>query len=77
MNQLVKVIVKHPNGYIGILYGESSMVIHNPEGNEVMHTGSTGLRTEKELYAYLEKFPEVWGVIRKMLEEDECDLKMQ
>ena len=68
MNQMVK--VKHPNGYTGILYGKSSMVIHDPDGHEVMHTGFRNIHTKEQLYDYLGRFPEAWGVIRKMLEEE-------
>ena len=61
-----KIEVIHPNGYKGILYGNRSMVIL--KGNEeVLHTGFRKINTEKELYNYLEKFPE----FLEMLDEAE------
>lgn len=46
------------NGYTGYLYGKSSMSIVNPEGEEVMHTGSRKINTEEELIETVEHFPE-------------------
>lgn len=46
------------NGYTGILYGESSMSIYNPEGREVMHTGFRNVNTMEELIAAVEGYPE-------------------
>ena len=48
----------HPNGYIAILYGFSSMSVYH-EGKEVMHTGYRTVNTEEEVMELLEKLPEV------------------
>ena len=50
--------VEHPNGYMGILYGESSMSIYDEDGHEVLHTGNRTPQTEAELYEVLEGMPE-------------------
>lgn len=52
------IIIKHPNGYSGRLYGKSSMLIFSPEGKEVLHTGFRSINTQKELYDMLETYPE-------------------
>ena len=46
------------NGYTGILYGESSMSIYNPEGREVMHTGFRNVNTMDELIETVEGYPD-------------------
>lgn len=52
--------VKHPNGFSGKLYGESSMSIYDKDGKEVLHTGfrNASIDSEKALYEHLESFPE-------------------
>ena len=44
-------------GYTGKLYGESSMVIYDPDGNEVFHTGFRTINTEAELKAQVDDWP--------------------
>lgn len=51
--------VEHPNGYFGILYGKSSMMIYDRNGNEVIHTGFRNINTKEELYEHLGKIPEL------------------
>ena len=63
--------VEHPNGYTGILYGNSSMVVLE-NGKEILHTGSRiGLNTEQELYKYLDEFPEFKKKLERVFEEEE------
>ena len=47
----------HKNGFSAILYGKSSMSILK-NGNEVLHTSSRSVNTEKEVMELLEKQPE-------------------
>ena len=62
----MEIEVKHPNGYSGILYGKSSMVIFY-NGEEVLHTGfrNENIKTKEDLYKELERMPE----FLKMLDE--------
>lgn len=53
--------VKHENGYSGVLYGESSLSVYNPDGTEVLHTGFRKVNTEQELYDLLERVAELWS----------------
>ena len=64
---------KSENGYEGMLYGESSMVIHDPEGNEVFRTGFRNINTESELKAevdgWTDKSQRLLDFYKKMSEE--------
>ena len=51
--------VEHPNGFLGILYGGSSLVVLDEHGHEILQTGSRNVNTEDELYAILEKIPNI------------------
>lgn len=53
-------IVKHPNGYTGVLYGKSSLSVRF-NGREVLHTGSRNVDTSEVLYELLERMPEICG----------------
>jgi hypothetical protein len=65
--------VKHPNGYEGLLYGEHSVVVFK-DGKEVLHSGSTLLKTKEELYKLLEEMPETMKRFDAIFEdEDEED----
>lgn len=63
--------VEHPNGYLGILYGESSMVIYDENGHKCLHTGSRNVQTEAELYELLEGMPNLKEMCRQIVEEGE------
>ena len=54
--------IKHPNGFEGVLYGTSSMVILK-DGEEVLHTGFRNVNTEEELIDVLEGMPEFMNII--------------
>lgn len=46
-----------PNhGYTGILYGKTSMRILDPDGNEVLHTGSRNVNSLEELIPLVENY---------------------
>ena len=49
--------VAQPNGYMGFLYGKSSMRICDEMGREVLHTGARTANTEDELYHVLSDMP--------------------
>ena len=66
----MKIKVRHPNGYSGILYGKSSLAIYDNHGIEVIHTGYRTINTEKELYDVLEKFPEIMKEFLKKMDHD-------
>lgn len=61
---------KHQNGYSAKLYGKSSMVIFDEDGNQVSHTGSRNVNTEAEVMALLEGYPD----LRKKLRENLSDI---
>lgn len=46
------------NGYRGVMYGKSSMVIYDRNGVEMMHTGSRGINTLAELKEFVDGFEE-------------------
>ena len=56
--------IKHPNGYIGILYGESSYVVLDKDGKEILHTGSRNINTKEEIYRNLENIPKLIEAIK-------------
>lgn len=64
--------IKHPNGYIGILYGKSSYVVLDKDRKEILHTGSRSINTEKEVYEQLEKIPNLLEILKSIdLDKDE------
>lgn len=63
--------VEHPNGYLEILYGKSSMSIYDEDGHEILHTGSRNVNTEAELYELLERMPKFVEVMADIVIEDE------
>ena len=68
----------HPNGYSGVLYGKSSMIIRDVNGHEVLHTGSRTPQTEAELYEVLEGMPKLFDMLGKhpemFTEEEEHEI---
>lgn len=67
---------EHPNGYAGVLYGRGSMAVYDPQGHEVLHTGSSTVKTDKELYDVLGKVPELIKAFKEveLQEEDEGEI---
>lgn len=65
--------ITHPNGYKGILYGRSSMVICDKNGKEVLHTGFRTINTEEELREELENFPKFLASLDTFGEDDDED----
>lgn len=58
------------NGYTGVLYGKSSMVIYKPDGTESMHTGSRSINTYEELVKVVDKHPKFIEMLRKVSESE-------
>ena len=62
------------NGYSGVLYGDSSVSIFDPQGNEVLHTGFRGIHSMEELKITVDKADKVLDMFRKTQEaNDEAD----
>lgn len=55
--------VSHPNGYTGILYGRSSMIIFDEHSNKLLHTGYSSVKTPRDLYRILESMPDLAGIL--------------
>ena len=65
-----RIIVEHPNGYKGILYGARSMSIINADGKEVLHTGFRNINTKEELYTQLSEMPDFLKKIAGIFDEE-------
>lgn len=57
------------SGYTGIFYGESSYAVFDPNGNEVMHTGSRNINTYEELVRSVDSFPEKHKHLEKLFKD--------
>ena len=56
------------NGYRGILYGVSSMVIYDEHGKEIMHTAFRTPNTLDELKEIVDTMPEFIETLDRMME---------
>lgn len=56
------------NGYIGKLYGNSSMIIRHISGFPNFHTDSTGIHTYEELKEAVEGFPDFIKLLQEVEE---------
>lgn len=61
-----------PNGYSGVLYGESSLAIYRPDGTESLHTGRRSINTYEELVRLVDEHPEFERILANI---DLDDLK--
>lgn len=52
------------NGFRGVLYGRSSMIVFAPEGNEVFHTGFRAFDTREELIEFVDEMPEFLRMLK-------------
>lgn len=59
-------VVRHSNGYTAKLYGKRSLVIFNPDGKEVLHTGFRNVSTKKETMKLLESMPDFMKALHEM-----------
>ena len=58
---------KSANGYSGVLYGKSSMIIRDPEGKEILHTGSRIPNTLYELMDIVDTIPKFMKIMEEMI----------
>lgn len=61
------IIIKHPNGFTGRLYGESSLMISGP--NYHLHTGFRTINTKEDLYDFLGDMPNFVKLMTSIAEE--------
>lgn len=63
-----------PNGFKGVLYGESSLSIYAADGHEILHTGSRSIDTYDELVDTVEQFPSFYkAFLNAHIEDDDED----
>lgn len=55
-----------PNGYTGILYGESSFSIRDCNNHEVMHTGFRNFDSYNKLVEAVENFPKLMEALGRI-----------
>ena len=58
------------NGYTGVLYGQSSLAIYNPDGTESMHTGYRNIDTYEELVKIVDEHPKFIEMLRKVAKSE-------
>ena len=58
-----------PNGYTGILYGESSLAVFNPDGTESLHTGRRTIETYEELVKLVDDHPNLLKILLEHRDE--------
>lgn len=57
---------KSDNGYTGVLYGKSSMIIYAPDGSESIHTGNRAINSYEELVEVVDKRPQFMALLRSI-----------
>jgi len=55
------------NGYRGVLCGESTMIIYDPGGKEVVHTYFRAANTLEELREIVDTMPEFMESLNRMM----------
>ena len=60
-----------PNGYTGILYGESSLAVFKPDGTESLHTGRRNIETYEELVKLVDDHPNLLKILLDHRDEGE------
>ena len=60
-----------PNGYTGILYGESSLAVFKPDGTESLHTGRRNIETYEELVKLVDDHPNLLKILLEHRDERE------
>ena len=55
----MQIIYTSKDGYTGVLYGERSLVIYNPDGTESLHTGRRNINTYEELKKMVDDYPKL------------------
>ena len=59
------------NGYTGVMYGNSSLVILDENGKEVFHTGSRTCNNYEELVEQVDTFSEFHNMILGWLKNEQ------
>ena len=59
------------NGYTGILYGKSSLMIFDRKGHLSFHTGFRSINTYKELVKIVEEHPRLVKLIQGIPDDDD------
>ena len=67
------IIYASKNGYIGMLYGKSSMIIQDKDGVEVFHTGFRKANTYDELVEQVERYPDFLKLLKNLHNDEEFD----
>lgn len=57
-----------PNGYKGIIYGESSVKVLDHTGKQVFHAQNTSYRTIAELKEFVDDFPNTRESLTRLYE---------
>lgn len=60
-------------GYIGKLYGKSSMVIMHKSGTPYLHTGSRTINTYEELKKEVDNYPIFLKILKKIKRIDDSE----
>lgn len=58
------------NGYRGVIYGKSSLIIWDTNGNMSMHTGSRNIETYDELVKVVDECPETLKLLQEVIRYD-------
>lgn len=70
------ITIRHPNGYVGKIFGEKSLSIYDKHNHIVMYTDNRDIETGAELQDLLAKAPEIFKEDEKedtgMLYSIEC-----
>ena len=61
------------NGYTGVLYGKSSLVIFDKDGKLSLHTGFRSANTYEELVEIVEEHPQLLKLIHSIPFDDDDD----
>ena len=61
------------NGYTGILYGKSSLMIFDKDGKLSLHTGFRSANTYEELVEIVEEHPQLLKLIHSIPFDDDDD----
>lgn len=59
------------NGYTGILYGKSSLMIFDKDGKLSLHTGFRSANTYEELVEVVEEHPRLVKLIQGIPDDDD------
>jgi len=61
------------NGYTGVRYGESSLMIFDKNNKEVFHTRKTTVNTYEELVEQVESYPDFYNKLLSLKQKGAFD----